>query len=301
MTRIPLLLFALLALVPVAGVGGFWPLLLERAMVFGVAAMSLDFILGVGGLVSFGHAAPLAIGAYTVAILNEMRVTDAVVVVPCAMAASGVFALVTGAVALRTRGINFIMITLAFAQMVYFAVSSLVDYGGEDGYTLYSRTQVLGHDWLGARNFYVAALVVLVVVWGVLRVITASRFGRALSAARQNRARVQALGIDPYRVELAAMVIAAMICGLAGVLMANEAEFVTPAYGSWQRSGDLMVMVILGGSGSLHGAILGALMVVLAEEGLGRLTQHWPLIYGPGLILAVLFLRGGLAGRLRRG
>jgi len=301
MTRIPLLLFALLALVPVAGVGGFWPLLLERAMVFGVAAMSLDFILGVGGLVSFGHAAPLAIGAYTVAILNEMRVTDAVVVVPCAMAASGVFALVTGAVALRTRGINFIMITLAFAQMVYFAVSSLVDYGGEDGYTLYSRTQVLGHDWLGARNFYVAALVVLVVVWGVLRVITASRFGRALSAARQNRARVQALGIDPYRVELAAMVIAAMICGLAGVLMANEAEFVTPAYGSWQRSGDLMVMVILGGAGSLHGAILGALMVVLAEEGLGRLTQHWPLIYGPGLILAVLFLRGGLAGRLRRG
>ena len=301
MTRIPLLLFALLALVPVAGVGGFWPLLLERAMVFGVAAMSLDFILGVGGLVSFGHAAPLAFGAYTVAILNEMRVTDAVVVVPCAMAASGVFALVTGAVALRTRGINFIMITLAFAQMVYFAVSSLVDYGGEDGYTLYSRTQVLGHDWLGARNFYVAALVVLVVVWGVLRVITASRFGRALSAARQNRARVQALGIDPYRVELAAMVIAAMICGLAGVLMANEAEFVTPAYGSWQRSGDLMVMVILGGAGSLHGAILGALMVVLAEEGLGRLTQHWPLIYGPGLILAVLFLRGGLAGRLRRG
>jgi branched-chain amino acid transport system permease protein len=301
MTRIPLLLFALLALVPVAGVGGFWPLLLERAMVFGVAAMSLDFILGVGGLVSFGHAAPLAIGAYTVAILNEMRVTDAVVVVPVAMAASGVFALVTGAVALRTRGINFIMITLAFAQMVYFAVSSLADYGGEDGYTLYSRTQVLGHDWLGARNFYVAALVVLVVVWGVLRVITASRFGRALSAARQNRARVQALGIDPYRVELAAMVIAAMICGLAGVLMANEAEFVTPAYGSWQRSGDLMVMVILGGAGSLHGAILGALMVVLAEEGLGRLTQHWPLIYGPGLILAVLFLRGGLAGRLRRG
>jgi branched-chain amino acid transport system permease protein len=298
---LPLALFAALALVPVlraAGVplGGFWPLLLERVIVFAIAAMSLDLILGIGGLVSFGHAAPLAIGAYAVAILNEAHVTEAVVVVPCAMAAAGLFAALTGAVALRTRGINFIMITLAFAQMVFFAVSSLADYGGEDGYTLYSRTRVLGHDWLGAKNFYVAALSVLGMVWLLLRMIQRSRFGRALAAARQNRVRVQALGLDPFAIELAAMVMAAMICAVAGVLMANEAEFVSPAYGGWQRSGDLMVMVILGGIGSLHGAILGAFVVVLAEEGLGRLTQHWPLIYGPGLILAVLYLRGGLAG-----
>ena len=133
-------------------------------------------------------------------------------------------------------------------------------------------------------------------MWLLLRMISLSRFGRALAACRQNRVRVRALGLDPFAIELVAMVIAAMICAVAGVLMANEAEFVSPAYGGWQRSGDLMVMVILGGIGSLHGAILGAFVVVLAEEGLGRLTQHWPLIYGPGLILAVLYLRGGLAG-----
>ena len=291
-----LLLFALLALAPALPLGGFVPLLLERVMVFAIAAMSLDFILGIGGLLSFGHAAPLVIGAYAVAILNEAGITEAAVVVPVAIVGAGLFALVTGAVALRTRGINFIMITLAFAQMVYFGVASLAQFGGDDGYTLYSRTLVLGHDWLSAKNFYVTTLVVLVLVWLTLRVIAGSRFGRALAAVRQNRVRVQALGLDPYAIELVAMVGAAMICAVAGVLMANEAEFVSPAYGAWARSGDLMVMVILGGVGSLHGAILGALVVVLAEEGLGRVTQHWPLLYGPALICAVLFLRGGLAG-----
>ncbi len=298
---LPFLLFTLLALVPTlralgVPLGGFVPLLLERVMVFAIAAMSLDFILGIGGLLSFGHAAPLVIGAYAVAILDEAGISEAAVVVPVAVAAAGVFALVTGAVALRTRGINFIMITLAFAQMVYFAVASLSRYGGDDGYTLYNRTVVLGHDWLSAAHFYVSALVVLAVVWGMLRMVAASRFGRALAAVRQNRVRVQALGLDPYAIELVAMVGAAMICAVAGVLMANEAEFVSPAYGAWARSGDLMVMVILGGVGSLHGAILGALVVVLAEEGLGRVTEHWPLLYGPALIGAVLFLRGGLSG-----
>jgi len=299
--RVPLAIFAVLALVPVlraAGVpmGGFVPLLLERVMVFGLAAMSLDFILGIGGLISFGHAAPLAIGAYAVAICNEAGISEAAIVVPCAMAAAGVFAFCTGAVALRTRGVNFIMITLAFAQMVYFATASLSDYGGDDGYTLYSRTQVLGHDWLGTKSFYVAALITLFAAWLLLRVIGASRFGRALAAVRQNRVRAQALGFAAFGIELVAIVIAAMLCAVAGVLLANEAEFVSPAYASWARSGDMMVMVILGGVGSLHGAIIGAFVVVMAEEGLGRLTQHWPLIYGPALILAVLFLRHGIAG-----
>jgi len=139
-------------------------------------------------------------------------------------------------------------------------------------------------------------LATLFAAWLLLRMLAASRFGRTLSAIRQNRARVEALGFNTFAVELVAMVAAAMLCAVAGVLLANEAEFVSPAYASWARSGDLMVMVILGGVGSLHGAILGALVVVLAQEALGRVTPHWPLIFGPALVLAVLFLRHGLAG-----
>ncbi len=299
--KLPLAIFALLALVPILSalgvpLGGFVPLLLGRVMIFAIAAMSLDLILGIGGLASFGHAAPLAIGAYAVAILDAANIHDAVIVVPVAMAAAGFFATATGAVALRTRGVNFIMITLAFAQMIYFAAASLADYGGDDGYTLYSRTTVLGAKLLDGKAFYPTVLVVLFLVWLKLRIIAASRFGRTLSAIRQNRPRAQALGFNAFAVELAAMAIASALCALAGVLLANEAEFVSPAFASWARSGDLMVMVILGGVGSLHGAILGAFAVVMAEEALGRLTQHWPLLFGPSLVLAVLFLRRGIAG-----
>jgi branched-chain amino acid transport system permease protein len=298
---LPVVLFALLASVPLLAalgvpVGGWVTLLLGRVMVFALAAMSLDLILGIGGLVSFGHAAPLAIGAYAVAMLDAAGIQEAAIAVPCAMAAAGAYAASTGAVALRTSGVNFIMITLAFAQMIFFAAGSLSDYGGDDGYTLYGRTRVFGMKLLDGHAFYLTALVVLLAAWLLLRMLAASRFGRVLSAIRQNRARVEALGFNTFAVELVAMVIAAMICAVAGVLLANEAEFVSPAYASWARSGDLMVMVILGGVGSLHGAILGALVVVLAQEALGRLTPHWPLIFGPALVLAVLFLRHGIAG-----
>jgi branched-chain amino acid transport system permease protein len=297
----PIGLFALLAAVPLFSligvpIGGWVPLLLGRVMVFALAAMSLDLILGIGGLVSFGHAAPLAIGAYAVAMLDAAGIQEAAIVVPCAMAAAGLYAASTGAVALRTRGVNFIMITLAFAQMIFFAAGSLSDYGGDDGYTLYGRTRVFGMKLLDGKTFYPTVLATLFVAWLFLRMLTASRFGRTLSAIRQNRARVEALGFNTFAVELVAMVIAAMLCAVAGVLLANEAEFVSPAYASWARSGDLMVMVILGGVGSLHGAILGALVVVLAQEALGRVTPHWPLIFGPALVLAVLFLRHGIAG-----
>lgn len=297
----PAVIFAVLALIPLLPViglpvGGFMPLVAGRIMIFAIAAMSLDFILGVGGLVSFGHAALVTIGAYAVAALDVAGIHDALVVVPCAVAAAGVFAAATGAVALRTRGINFIMITLAFAQMVYFGTGSLSDYGGDDGYTLYSRTDLAGFRLLDGKNLYVTTLVVLFAVWLLLRMIVASRFGRVLAALRQNRTRVQALGFNAHAYELTALVIAAMIAAVAGVLLANEAEFVSPAYAAWGRSGSLMVMVILGGLGSLHGAILGAAVVVLFEEGLGRFTQHWPLVFGPALVLAVLFLRNGIAG-----
>lgn len=297
----PFLVFGALAMLGVLGpyLPGIVTLIATRVMIFAIAAMSLDFIMGVGGLPSFGHAAPLTIGAYAVAVLDVAGVGDITVVAPVALAAAGLFALATGAVALRTRGVNFIMITLAFAQMVYFGAGSLSDYGGDDGYTLTARTKVFGLDLLSARNIYAASFAVLLATYILLRVVSASRFGRALSAIRQNRARVQALGIDAFRIELTALVLAAGIAALAGVLMANQAEFVSPAYAAWGRSGGLMVMVILGGLGTLHGAIIGAAIVVLAEEGLGAYTQHWPLVLGPFLVLAVLFFRHGIAGAKR--
>ncbi|MDE2575934.1 MAG: branched-chain amino acid ABC transporter permease [Rhodospirillales bacterium] len=300
-TLVPAAIFAALAAVPLlaaAGlpVGGALPLLLGRMMVFALAAMSLDLILGIGGLVSFGHAAPIVIGAYAVAICDAAGIHELLVIVPAACAAAALFAGLTGAVALRTRGVNFIMITLAFAQMVYFGAASLADFGGDDGYSLGHASRLLGLRVMSDRFFYVTALVTLFGAWLLLRAIAASRFGRVLAALRQNRQRVQALGFDAFRVELVAMVIAAMLAAAAGVLLANQAQFVSPAYGTWQRSADLIVMVILGGRGRLHGAMLGAALVIGAEEWLGSLTDHWPLIFGPALVLSVLFLRDGLAG-----
>jgi branched-chain amino acid transport system permease protein len=293
---VPAIIFAVLAAVPLlaaAGVpvGGTIPLLLSRIMVFALAAMSLDLILGVGGLVSFGHAAPVAIGAYAVAILDAAGVHELAVILPCALAAAAAFAGLTGAVALRTGGVNFIMITLAFAQMVYFGVASLSDYGGDDGYSLAESSRLFGLRLFDGRAFYLTALAILFAAWLLLRAVVASRFGRVLAAVRQNRQRAQSLGYHAFAFELAAMVIAAMLAAVAGVLLANQAGFVSPAYTTWERSADLIVMVILGGIGRLHGAIIGAALVVGAQEALGGLTDHWPLLFGPALVLVVLFRR----------
>jgi branched-chain amino acid transport system permease protein len=194
------------------------------------------------------------------------------------------------------------MITLAFGQMAFFTTASLAAYGGDDGYTLYGRTTIGGQRWLESRlvfHFLCLGLLALALAGG--QMLLASRFGRVLRAARENPLRVQAVGFSPYPYRLIAYGIAGAIAGLAGVLMANAAEFVAPSYLAWQRSGDLLFMVILGGLGSLQGAVLGALAFVLLEEWLGHLTEHWRLIFGPLLVLSVLFLRGGLVGVLRRG
>ncbi|MCW3473505.1 branched-chain amino acid ABC transporter permease [Limobrevibacterium gyesilva] len=296
---VPLLAFAALAAVPFIPFGregGYVLLLVSRVMVFALAAISLDLLLGGGGMVSFGHAAYLAIGAYAVAILDANDVSEAWAVLAAALGAAALFAAGTGAVALRTRGVNFIMITLAFAQMVYFAAGSLAAYGGDDGYSLIARTELFGWPVLKGRGFYATAFVLLLAGYLLCRMLVASRFGRVLRAIRQNRQRVQAMGFNPFTVQLTAMVIAGMLCAVAGVLLANLSEFASPAYATWQRSGDLLIMVILGGAGSLHGALLGAAFVVLLEEALGRLTEHWRLIFGPLLVLSVLYFRGGLAG-----
>ena len=225
----PFAIFAVLACVPILPLGaesGFAVSLFARVMVFALAAVSLDLILGAGGMVSFGHAAFIAVGAYAVAILDERAIDEAWAVLPAACAGAAIFALATGVIALRTRGVNFIMITLAFAQMVFFGAGSLADYGGDDGYTLVERTRLFGLKIMAGRGYYWTCFVLLLAGYALCRVIVASRFGRVLRAIRQNRERVQALGFDPFAVQLVAYVIAAMICAVAGVLLANGAEFV---------------------------------------------------------------------------
>jgi branched-chain amino acid transport system permease protein len=300
---VPLAIFALLALAPFIGFGqGHTLTLMARAMIFGMAAISLSLIVGGAGLVSLGHAAMLGVGAYAVVVLDHARITEAWMVVPIAIAASAAFAAVTGAIAIRTSGVHFIMITLAFGQMAFFATSSLSIYGGDDGYTLYGRTKLFGSRALEGRLFFhFACLALLILSWALVQALLLSRFGRVLRAINENEIRAQAVGFEPYRYRLVAYAIAGAIGGLAGVLLANGTEFVAPAYLTWQRSGDLLFMVILGGAAGPHGALMGALAFILIEEWLAHLTEHWRLIFGPLLILCVYYMRGGIAGLLRRG
>ncbi|MGX9963055.1 branched-chain amino acid ABC transporter permease [Roseomonas sp. F4] len=292
------LLLAGLGLAPFIGFGeGYVLTLLARAMILAMAAVSLSFIVGGAGLVSLGHAAMLGFGAYAVVILDDLRIVEAMVVVPAAMLAAAGFALVTGAVAIRTSGVHFIMITLAFGQMAYFTATSLSGYGGDDGYTLYARSEVNGTRILADRlSFHFICLGALTLTWLFCRMLLASRFGRVLRAVRGNPMRARALGFSPYPYRLVAYVIAGAFGGAAGFLFANATEFVAPAYISWQRSGELLFMVILGGISGLHGALLGALGFVLLEEWLSHQWEHWRIAFGVLLILAVLFLPNGLAG-----
>jgi branched-chain amino acid transport system permease protein len=302
---LPLAILALFALAPVAaafGAQGYILSLLTRVMIFGIAAMSLDLILGYGAMVSFGHAAFLGIGAYAVGILSSHGFDDLLVQVPVALAVSIAFALATGAISLRTKGVYFIMITLAFGQMLFFLATSLAAYGGDDGLTLSSRSRLFGIPVFGSDlGLYYGVFLALAVCYGVYRSLVASRFGRVLRGAKDNPIRMEAIGLHPFRYQLTAYAVSGMTACLAGLLLANQAEFISPATMSWQRSGELIFMVVLGGLGSLHGAILGAAAFLLLEEFLPDLTEHWKMIFGPLLILVVLFARGGIASMLRPG
>lgn len=303
-TMLPVIVFGLLALVPLAtrfGGEAYVLSFMTRVVVLALAAMSLDLLIGYGGLVSFGHAAFLGIGAYAVGILSAEGVTDIGAQVAVALAVSAAFALVTGVIALRTEGVYLIMITLAFGQMMFFLATALARYGGDDGMTLPGRSLVLGHDLLaGDRTLYYVALVVLGTVYLGLRRLVASRFGRVLAGTRENATRMEAIGFSPFGYRLVAYIVSGMVAGLAGVLLANQTGFVSPATMSWQRSGDLIFMAVLGGLGSLHGAILGTVAFLLAEEVLAHYIEHWRIVFGPLLILAVLFARGGLTGLFGR-
>ena len=291
--------------------------LFTRIVILALAAVSLNLILGYGGMVSFGHAAYLGVGGYAVGMLSFEGVGSGFIQWPVALAASALFALVIGALSLRTRGVYFIMITLAFAQMAYYIAGGLARYGGDDGLTLQKRSNFDGLINLSNKvQFYYLCLALLFAsIFLVWRLIN-SRFGMVIQGARTNDLRMRAIGFPTYRYKLTCFVIAGTMCGLAGILLANNADFVSPATMFWTRSGDLIVMVVLGGMGSLFGPLFGAVALLVLEEALPflikfagtpffgvaatRASEYWAIVLGPLLLLVVIFARGGIDGLLKK-
>jgi len=287
--------------------------LVRQALIYALAAMALDFIMGYGRLVSFGHAAFFGLGAYTVGILGTHYMQDlallfgwagsneALLAWPLAMAISGAYALLVGLISLRTSGIYFIMITLAFAQMVYYLFVSLSAYGGLTGLSLWLPNTIAGFDLLAdGLYFYYLCLTLLLLAWWLLARIVASRFGQVLQGCRQNERRMRALGYRTYGYKLTAFVISGAVTGLAGALLANHAGYVSPGLMHWSMSGELIIIVLLGGLSSLIGPIYGAIILLLLEQLLTTITPYWQIILGPILILVVLLFKGGLYGTLTR-
>lgn len=292
-----------------------------RVVIFAIAAVSLDLLIGYTGLVSFGHAAFLGVGAYVVGILSFHAYEETtflglngtlsgLVAIPLAVIISALVALVIGALSLRTKGVYFIMITLSFGQMLFFLFVSLEPYGGDDGMMMSDGRNTLPLLDLNDRYiFYYFCLACLTVFFGFCHMLTRSKFGRALSAIRQNEARLTSIGIQPYAAKLVIFVIAGAGAGLAGALMANHTEFISPSLTHWTKSGDLMIVVILGGIGTLLGPVLGTFAFLLLEEflpvffdilGLDLLKEHWRFVFGPMLIFIVLFAKTGLYGLIFR-
>ncbi|MCB1508024.1 MAG: branched-chain amino acid ABC transporter permease [Hyphomicrobiaceae bacterium] len=302
--RVLVALFLALAALPLAARFGAETAILSlasRMIILAIAAVALDLILGFAGLVSLGHAAFIGIGAYGAGIMAKEGLGEAAFILPAVILIAALFAYLTGKIVLRTRGVGFIMITLAFGQMLFFTAGSLSRYGGDDGLTLWSRSKVFGTRVL--ENDLVLYYVALAALFGtvvLVRRLLVAPFGDVLRAARENPVRVETLGINVEAARLKAYVISGVLTALAGFLLANQSEFVSPALMGWQRSGELVMMVVLGGMGTLTGPIVGAILFLLLEFELARLTEHWKLIFGPLLILVVLFGRGGLYGLVSR-
>jgi branched-chain amino acid transport system permease protein len=292
----------LLALVPpvAAAIGQpFYVDVFRRVMIFAIAAISLDLILGYGGMVSFGHAAYLGIGAYAVGIPAFYGIHNGWLQWTMAVVVSAAAALLIGAVSLRTSGVYFIMITLAFAQMLYYLGNSVEEYGGDDGMRLAARSALGVVDLRNGTTFYYVVLALLVLSLAVGHRLINSRFGMVVRGVRSNEPRMRAIGFSTFRYKLVAFMVAGAMCGLAGALLVNHTEYVTPEFMHWTRSGDIMFMVILGGMGTLGGPVLGAVVLRLLEDLiLPAWTQHWQAILGPFLVLVVLFAKRGLVGLL---
>ncbi len=309
-------ILAALAGIPVlAHLGGepFVITLATRIAILGLAGVGLNLALGHGGLVSFGHAAFFGVGGYAMGVLAshaqawtplatwpvEIPGTNLMPVIwLTAILAAGLLSLVIAALSLRTRGVYFIMITLAFAQMAYYFAISWPAYGGEDGLSIYVRNRFPGLNTLDPIQFFAVCFTLLCLTLALMSRITGSRFGLLLQATRQNPARVEALGVQTYRIRLFAFVLSAMVTGLAGALYADLNRFVSPSMMSWQMSGELIVIVILGGVGRALGPVAGAGLYVLLENQLGGISDHWQIFLGAVLLWVVLFARGGVLGML---
>lgn len=295
------LLLILLALVPLYAAlanAPFYLSLFNRILVFAIAALSLNLILGYGGMVSFGHALYFGVGAYAVGILSSHGWGNGWLHLGVAVGVCALLAVLTGMIALRTSGIAFIMITLAFSQMLYFLFVSLKQYGGDDGLAIAARSDIGLVSLTGNTTFYYLCYGVLLLAMFFCHRLVHARFGMVLRASKSNQRRMLALGYAAPRYRLAAYVIAAVACGVAGVLYANLTLFVAPSYLSWTMSGDFIIMVMLGGAASVAGPVLGAVSLILLEEACKAYTDHWMMIMGALIVLIVLLTRRGIHGLL---
>jgi branched-chain amino acid transport system permease protein len=268
-------------------------------VIFAIAALSLAPLLSYGGMVSFGHALYLGVGAYAVSLLAHHGVQSGWIHLAAALASAGLIGLLTGALCLRTTGLGFLMITFAFGQMFYFLMISLKYYGGDEGLSVGTRSDfspLLNLD--SAVTLYYVAFALLAAYLFVLHRLVHSHFGMVIRGCKSNERRVRALGIPPFRYKLTAYVLCCMMCSTAGVLLANLTRFASPEYMSWIRSGDLIVMVVLGGMNSLMGGVVGAVVLMVLEEILSGWTEHWMVILGPLIVMMVLGAKQGLYGEL---
>ncbi len=270
----------------------------SRVLVFALAAISLNLVLGYGGMVSFGHALYIGLGAYSVGLLAQNGITNGWVQLAATVVACALVGAITGAISLRTSGIAFIMITLAFAQMFFYLFVSLKQYGGDDGLSIAARSD-FGFLTLASpiTLYYVALAVVLLALFFTRRLVDA-RFGMVLRGCRINERRMKAMGFPSLRYKLSAYVLSSILCGVAGLLYANLTGFASPAYMAWTVSGEIIVVVVLGGMATVFGPLVGALVLLLSEEVLKAFTDHWMMILGPLIVLVVLTARRGVYGYL---
>jgi branched-chain amino acid transport system permease protein len=301
-TRRNLLLLALfaaaVALPPWLGI--YYTRFATQIAIYGMAAVSIDLLLGYTGLITFGQAGLFGVGAYAAGMLTAYGFTDALAVWPLAILISMAFALVIGALSLRTRGFQFIMVTLAFAQMVYYFSQSLRAWGGDDGFSIPQRDTLGPLSLADHTTFYFVVLALLVLVLWIAHRIVRSQFGMVIRGIRDNERRTAAIGFPPYPYKLVIFVIAGGIAGLAGALMANHAKFVSPAMLSWQHSGEMLAMVILGSANSLIGPVVGAAFFLAFRDLISDYTEHWMLFFGPLLVARVLLMQDGLWGLIER-